>query len=85
MTQRPEPYEHLVAYRVFDGIERLEAEAAARGTTAAALAFAWVLSHPDVAAAVCGPNRPEHLDPVLAARGLELTDDDRERVGAFFA
>ena len=36
MTQRPEPYEHLVADRVFDGIERLEVEAAARGTTAAA-------------------------------------------------
>ena len=85
MTQRPEPYEHLVADRVFDGIERLEAEADARGTTAAALAFAWVLSHRDVTGVVCGPNRPEQLDPVLAARALELTEDDRERIGAFFA
>jgi aryl-alcohol dehydrogenase-like predicted oxidoreductase len=84
MTQRPEPYEHLVADRVFDGIERLEAEATARGTTPAALAFAWVLSHPVVPAAVCGPNRPEHLDPVLEARDLELSDADRERIGAFF-
>ena len=85
MTQRPEPYAHLVTDTVFDGVDRLQAEADARGTTTAALAFAWVLSHPDVTGVVCGPNRPEHLDPVLAARGLDLTDDDRERIGAFFA
>ena len=33
----------------------------------AALAFAWVLSHPHVTAAVCGPSRPAHLEPVVAA------------------
>ena len=58
MTQRPEPYEHLVSERVFDGLDRLAAEAETRGTTPAALAFAWVLEHPDVTGAVCGPGRP---------------------------
>ena len=31
MTMRPEPYEHLVADRVFDGLDALAAEAAERG------------------------------------------------------
>jgi aryl-alcohol dehydrogenase (NADP+) len=85
MTQRPEPYEHLVADRVFDGVDALEAEAERRGTTPAAVAFAWVLAHPHVTGAVCGPNRPEHLDPILVARDLALTPDDHERIGGFFA
>ena len=51
----------------------------------AALAFAWVLSHPAVAGAVCGPSRPAHLEPVLAALELPLTADERERIGSFFA
>jgi aryl-alcohol dehydrogenase-like predicted oxidoreductase len=84
MTQRPEPYEHLVADRVFDALDRLREEADAHGTTSAAVAFAWVLSNPNVAAVVGGPNRPEQLDPVLAARDLDLTGDDRDRIGGFF-
>jgi aryl-alcohol dehydrogenase-like predicted oxidoreductase len=43
-----------------------------------------VLSSPDVAGAVCGPNRATHLDPVLAARELDLTPADRDRIGGFF-
>ncbi len=85
MTMRPEPYEHLVDDRIFDGLDRLAAEARERGVAMAALAFAWVLSHPDVAGAVCGPARPAHLEPVLAALELSLSDEDRERIGSYFA
>jgi aryl-alcohol dehydrogenase-like predicted oxidoreductase len=85
MTLRPGPYEHLVADRVFDGLARLAAEAAERGVSMPALAFAWVLSHSDVAAAVCGPSRPEHLDPVLAALDLALSPAERDQIGSFFA
>ncbi len=85
MTQRPEPYEHLVAERVFEGLDALEVEAERRGTTPAAVAFAWVLDHPQVTGAVCGPNRPDQLDPIIAAGDLELTADDHERIGGFFA
>jgi aryl-alcohol dehydrogenase-like predicted oxidoreductase len=84
MTQRPGPYRRLVTDSVFDGLERLEAEAESRGVDAATLAFAWVLSSPDVTGAVCGPNRATHLDPVLAARELDLTPADRDRIGGFF-
>jgi 1-deoxyxylulose-5-phosphate synthase len=84
MTMRPEPYEHLVADRVFDGLDRLAAEARGRGVEPATLAFAWVLSNPDVTGAVCGPSRPAHLEPVLAALDLFLPAAERERIGSFF-
>jgi aryl-alcohol dehydrogenase-like predicted oxidoreductase len=83
MTQRPGPYERLADDQVFDGLDRMRDEADARGVDLATLAFAWVLERAD--GAVCGPNRADHLDPVLAARSLRLTNDDVERIGGFFA
>jgi aryl-alcohol dehydrogenase-like predicted oxidoreductase len=84
MTMRPEPYEHLVADDVFDGLDRLGDAATNLGTSMAALAFAWVLASPHVAAAVCGPSRPEHLEPVLAALDVPLSPQERDRIGSFF-
>jgi aryl-alcohol dehydrogenase-like predicted oxidoreductase len=85
MSMRPGPYHHLVADEVFDGLDALAAEATRRGTTISTLAFAWVLSNPAVAGAVCGPSRPEHLPPVLAALELSLDGAERERIGSYFA
>jgi len=85
MTMRPEPYEHLVGDRIFDGLDRLEAAAAERGVSMAALAFAWVVRNPQVAGAVCGPSRAVHLEPVLEASELPLTPDEREHIGSFFS
>jgi len=82
MTMRPGPYERLVDDRVFDGLDLLRAEADARGVDLPTLAFAWVLARVD--GAVCGPNRAEQLDPILAARELELSSDDVDRIGMFF-
>lgn len=83
MTQRPGPYERYRDDRVFAAIDRLHAEADARGVEMAALAFAWVLATCD--GAVCGPNCRAHLDPVLAAREVRLSDRDVERIGGLFA
>jgi aryl-alcohol dehydrogenase-like predicted oxidoreductase len=83
MTQRPGPYERYRDDRVFDALEALAAEAGARGVEMAALAFAWVLAVCD--GAVCGPNRAAHLDPILAARDIQLETPDVERLGALFA
>ena len=82
MTQRPGPYEGYLDDAVFDGLEALEREAGARGVDMATLAFAWVLARCD--GAVCGPNRAAHLDPVVAAAELHLSQDDVERIGGFF-
>jgi aryl-alcohol dehydrogenase-like predicted oxidoreductase len=84
MTQRPAPYQELVADRVFDGLDLLRAEADARGVEMAAVAFAWVLAHPLISGAVCGPNRATHLDSVFAGQALELSPDDFDRIGRFF-
>jgi aryl-alcohol dehydrogenase-like predicted oxidoreductase len=79
MTQRPGPYERYVNEGVFDALEALEREAAARNVDIATLAFAWVLARCD--GAVCGPNRATQLDPVLAAQALVLSQDDVDRIG----
>jgi len=78
MSQRPEPYEHLRADSVYDGLERLERFAAERGTTSAALALAWLLADSRVTAVVVGPRRQEHLEPALA--GLRLPGVDRREL-----
>jgi aryl-alcohol dehydrogenase-like predicted oxidoreductase len=67
---------------VFDGLDKLREEANARGVDLPTLAFAWVLARVD--GAVCGPNRAEQLDPILAARELQLSADDVDRIGGFF-
>jgi aryl-alcohol dehydrogenase-like predicted oxidoreductase len=83
MTMRPGPYEQLADDRVFDGLDLLRAEADARGVDLPTVAFAWVLARVD--GAVCGPNRAEQLDPILAARELRLSADDVARIGRFFS
>jgi aryl-alcohol dehydrogenase-like predicted oxidoreductase len=83
MTQRPGPYERYRDDRVFDALEALEAEAATRGVDMATLAFAWVLAVCD--GAVCGPNKASQLDPILAARAVDLRAVDVERIGDLFA
>ena len=82
MTLRPGPYERLADDRVFGGLDKLREEAGARGVDLPTLAFAWVLARVD--GAVCGPNRAEQLDPILAARELSLSSDDVDRIGGLF-
>jgi aryl-alcohol dehydrogenase-like predicted oxidoreductase len=83
MTMRPEGYAGLDADDVFDGLESLEAEAAARGTTTPALAIAWLLAEPRVTALVSGARTPAQLEPVLEGLSLELPD--RDALSALFA
>jgi len=83
MTQRPGGYAHFNDDRVFDALDALAGEAASRGVSMAGLAFAWVLHRCD--GAVCGPNRASHLDPVLEAMHIELSDEDVGRIGGFFS
>jgi aryl-alcohol dehydrogenase-like predicted oxidoreductase len=82
MTQRPGPYERFVDDSVFEALDALGDEAASRGVSMAGLALAWVMHRCD--GAVCGPNRATHLDPVLEAMQLELTNEDVVRIGGFF-
>ena len=85
MTLRPGPYEHLVEPHVFSSLEALQAEAARRGVDMAALALAWVLADGRVTRVVAGPRRPEHLEPALRARRLQLTPGERDEIASVFS
>lgn len=85
MTMRPESYAHLRTDRTFAALEAFEEHASGRGATPAALALAWVLSHPHVTAVVIGPRRPEHLAPALEALELRLSPVERETITELFA
>ena len=84
MTLRPQPYGSFENDRTFSALEALDAAARARGVGMAALALAWVLSHPQVTAAVVGPRRPEHLEPALVAAGLALSPAERGELAVLF-
>jgi aryl-alcohol dehydrogenase-like predicted oxidoreductase len=44
------------------------------------VAVAWTLRHPAVDGAIVGFRRPDQVDPILAAAGLELSDDDVDEI-----
>jgi len=81
---RPEPYQQLLDDRIFDGLDKLRAHAAERGTDMASLALAWVMSHPLVTAPILGPRKPEHLELAKKAMEIKLTDEERDKIAAFF-
>ena len=85
MILRPGPYAAFETDEMFDALEAFGAEARARGVEPAALALAWVLSHPMVTAVVVGPRRPSHLEPALAAVDLELSAGERDELAGIFS
>ncbi|HZC79018.1 MAG TPA: aldo/keto reductase, partial [Ktedonobacterales bacterium] len=78
MALRPQPYQHLLNQRTFRSIDALRAAAAQRGVATGALALAWVLSQPQVTAALIGPRGVEHFAPWLEAVDIHLTSAERE-------
>jgi aryl-alcohol dehydrogenase-like predicted oxidoreductase len=73
----PELSEHLAT------AARLQTVADRHGVTAGAVAVAWTLTNPAVDAAITGFRRPDQVDPIIAAAGLVLTEEDlRDIVGA---
>jgi len=61
---------------------RLRAVADRHGVTPGAVAVAWTLRNPAVDGAITGFRRPAHVDPILAAAGLELTAQDMAEIEA---
>jgi aryl-alcohol dehydrogenase-like predicted oxidoreductase len=77
MTQRPEPYLEFLSGHAFDALDRLRTIAAARGTSLAGLALAWLLADERVTQIVIGPGRPCHLAPVREALEHPLAGEER--------
>jgi aryl-alcohol dehydrogenase-like predicted oxidoreductase len=84
MTLRPEPYAHLRSEIVLGALAAFSERARARGVSMAALAIAWVLSHPRTTAAIVGPRRPEQLDPAVEALSIRLSETERNELASLF-
>ena len=72
----PQLSEHLAL------ADRLGAVADRHGVTPGAVAVAWTLRNPAVDGAITGFRRPDQVDPIVAAAGLELTDEDMNEIEA---
>ena len=60
---------------VLEAVEKLEPIAQDMKLTMPALAIAWVLSNPNVSAAIVGASRPEQITENAKAAGLTLPED----------
>ena len=60
----------------------LDAVAAETGASLGAVALAWLMAQPGIAAPIASATRPEQLDIQFEALGLELTEDQLERLSA---
>jgi aryl-alcohol dehydrogenase-like predicted oxidoreductase len=61
-------------------VDRLIAVAERHDTTPGAVAIAWTLRNPAVDGAIVGFRRPDQVDPLVGAAGLELTDEDLDEL-----
>src|SRR5262249_263714 len=59
-------------YAVLRRVELLRPIAGRLGITMAQLALAWILREPNVASAIVGATRPEHVRDNASASGIEL-------------
>jgi 1-deoxyxylulose-5-phosphate synthase len=84
MTQRPDGYRVFENDAVYDALEELENEAAAREVSMAGLALAWLLGVPELTGIVVGPTRADHLQPVREALSLELSTDEHAHLRGLF-
>jgi aryl-alcohol dehydrogenase-like predicted oxidoreductase len=66
-------YTGLVDWAVVDAVQRV---AAARGTSMAQVALAWLLSRPAVTAPIVGATKLAQLEDAIAAVELELTPEE---------
>ncbi len=84
MTLRSDPYQEYLNEKTFRSLEAFRAYAAERGHSMAALALAWVMSHPLVTAPLAAPRKSEHFAPVREALGIKLSSEDRQAIGDLF-
>ena len=68
--QEPQLSKHLAL------VERLQTVADRHETSIGAVAVAWTLTNPAVDGAIVGFRRPDQVDPIVSAAGLDLGEDD---------
>ena len=74
--KRSERFREPQLSRNLELVERLDRVANRHGVTAGTIAVAWTLRHPAVDGAIVGFRRPDQVDPLVPAAGLEFSDED---------
>ena len=74
--KRSERFREPQLSRNLELVKRLDRVANRHGVTAGTIAVAWTLRHPAVDGAIVGFRRPDQVDPLVPAAGLELSDED---------
>ncbi len=72
----------FVNERNFDLLEKFEAFASERGHSLTELAFAWLLSQPEVGSVIAGATRPEQVDENVAAGQWRLSAEEMKALAA---
>ena len=80
--KRDERFTEPALSRHLATVARLENVAERHGTTAGAVAIAWTLANPAVDGAIVGFRRPDQVDPLMAAAGLELEPEEMTEIAA---
>jgi aryl-alcohol dehydrogenase-like predicted oxidoreductase len=83
-TRRPGA-EQLLDERTGPVLETLDTIAEGHDVPVAAVALAWLAAQPTVVSPIASARTPEQLADLLPVAGLDLTDDELERLGALTA
>ena len=78
-AQRQQEFAKAKTEQIGRIVEVLIDVAAEHGKMPAQVAIAWILDHPEVTAAISGPDLPEHIEEVCAAVGWKLSEPSRQR------
>ena len=73
---RPASFRNRSSPRTWRSSSGSRRSAERHGTTPGAVAVAWALRNPAVDGAIVGFRRPDQVEPIVAAAGLELSDED---------
>ena len=73
-------FKHLNDERRLDAVEQFIPLAAEAGLPMTHLALAFAIAHPGVSCAIVGPRTMEHLDDLLAAVDVTLSDETLDRI-----
>jgi aryl-alcohol dehydrogenase-like predicted oxidoreductase len=68
----------FVNERNFELLEKFEAFASERGHSITELAFAWLLSQPEIGSVIAGATRPEQVDENVAAGQWRLSSEEMD-------
>lgn len=81
-ARRADTFAKVFAGKVLDVLRAVGEIAAARGKTPAQIALNWIVSHPEVTAAITGSDTVAQVEESVGAVGWSLSTEERARLDA---